>query len=337
MTKVDIISIAKALNLSKSTVSRAFQDNSDINPQTKERILNYARTLNYRPNHYASQMRGQRSNTIAVVVPELANNFFTQIIQGVEVVAKAHGYHVLIFVTDDDLNKEKEFVTSISNGKVDGVLMSVTGEGQDHSYLDGIDFKKMPMVFFDRVYDDVPLSRIVTDDYQSSFLATEHLIQMGCVKIAYLVVNKEESIGKTRYLGYRDALLKYDIVLDDELVVNCTNSYEDNDIIISDLIKDIQPDGIFASVERLAFSTYYVCNRLGVSIPQDLKVVAFSSLQIASLLSPPLTTIVQPAEEMGREAASLLLTYLDGDGLYNGPQEVVLNSSLVARVSSLKS
>ncbi len=337
MTKVDIISIAKALNLSKSTVSRAFQDNSDINPQTKERILNYARTLNYRPNHYASQMRGQRSNTIAVVVPELANNFFTQIIQGVEVVAKANGYHVLIFVTDDDLNKEKEFVTSISNGKVDGVLMSVTGEGQDHSYLAGIDFKKMPMVFFDRVYDDIPLSRIVTNDYQSSFLATEHLIQMGCVKIAYLVVNKEESIGKTRYLGYRDALLKYDIALDDKLVVNCTNSYEDNEVIISDLIKHIHPDGIFASVERLAFSTYYACNRLGVSIPQDLKVVAFSSLQIASLLSPPLTTIVQPAEEMGREAASLLLTYMEGNGLYNAPQEVVLNSSLVARVSSLKS
>lgn len=334
MTKIDIISIAKALSLSKSTVSRAFKENSDINPQTRERILTFARELNYRPNHYASQMRGQRSKTIAVVVPELANNFFTQIIQGAEVIAKENGYHVLIFVTDDDLNKEKEFVTSISNGKVDGVLMSVTGEGQDHSYLSNIDFKKMPMVFFDRVYDDVPLSRIITDDYQSSFMATMHLIKAGCRRIAYLVVNKEESIGKTRYLGYKDALEQEGIPFEDDLVVDCSNSYEENDSILSTFIEEVRPDGIFASVERLAFSTYYVCHRMRVSIPNDLKIIAFSSLQIASLLSPGLSTIEQPADEMGREAARLLLTYLEGADICGEPQEVVLSSKLVVRTSS---
>lgn len=335
MSKVDIISIAKALNLSKSTVSRAFKDNSDINTKTKARILALAKELNYRPNHYASQMRGQKSNTIAVVVPELANNFFTQIIQGVETIGKENGYHVLIFVTDDDLDKEREFVTSISNGRVDGVLMSVAGEGKDHSYLQNIDFNKMPIVFFDRVYDDVPLPRIITDDYQSSFDATEHLIKSGCQRIAYLVVNKEESIGKNRYLGYKDALAKYDIDYRDELVVNCNNSYDDNEVIISNLISHVAVDGIFASVERLAFSTYYVCQRLGVVIPDELKIIAFSSLQIAPLLSPGLSTVTQPAEEMGREAAKMLLQFLDTDGISITPKEVILHSELVIRRSSL--
>lgn len=334
MTKIDIISIAKALNLSKSTVSRAFKENSDISQQTRDRILAFARELNYRPNHYASQMRGQRSKTIAVVVPELANNFFTQIIQGAEEVAKQKGYHILIYVTDDDLNKERDFVTSISNGKVDGVLMSVAGEGQDYSYLKGIDFEKMPMVFFDRVYEDIPLSKIVTDDYQSSYKATNHLLQVGCRRIAYLVVNKEESIGKTRFMGYKEALEQAGLPLEDELIVDCSNSYEENDLILSDLISNVKPDGILASVERLAFSTYYVCHRMQVSIPQDLKVIAFSSLHIASLLSPSLSTVVQPAEDIGREAARLLLDYLEGRKSIENPEEIVLLSKLMIRCSS---
>lgn len=334
MSRVDIISIAKALNLSKSTVSRAFKENSGINLQTKARILALAKELNYRPNHYASKMRGQRSNTIAVVVPELANNYFTQIIQGAETIAQENGFHILIFVTGDDINKEREFITSISNGKVDGVLMSVAGEGQDHSYLHNIDFKRMPIVFFDRVYDDILLSRIITDDYQSSFKATAHLIAIGCTRIAYLVVNKEESIGKNRYLGYKDALASNNIPYCDELVVDCSNSYDENDIILANLISKIRPDGIFASVERLAFSTYYVCNRLTVRIPEDIKIIAFSSLHIASLLSPGLSTISQPAQEMGREAAKLLLKHLSSPESVVDFEEIVLHSALEIRASS---
>lgn len=335
MGKIDIISIAKTLNLSKSTVSRAFKENSGINLQTKERILTLARELNYRPNHYASQMRGQRSNTLAVIVPELANNYFTQIIQGAEAIAQENGFHVLIFVTHDDVNKEREFVTSISNGKVDGVLMSVAGEGQDHSYLHNIDFKRMPIVFFDRVYDDIPLSRVITDDYESSFKATAHLIDAGCKRIAYLVINKEESIGKKRYIGYRDALAENGISYDDELVVNCSNSYEENDKILTDLLLDVPLDGIFASVERLAFSTYYVCNRLGIEIPGKLKIIAFSSLHIASLLSPGLSTISQPAQEIGKEAAKLLLKQLHANNQIIDVEEIILSSQLHIRASSL--
>lgn len=334
MSKVDIKSIAKALNLSKSTVSRAFQSNSDINPNTRARILSYANEVNYRPNHYASNLREQKSKTIAVVVPELENNYFTQIIKGAEQIAKEAGYHTLVYATDDNVCKEREFVTSISNGKVDGVLMSVVGEGHDHSYLFNIDLVKMPIVFFDRLYDDVSIPGITTDDYQSSFEATEHLIQEGCKSIAFLVIDKEHSIGKERCMGYTDALKKHQLPVREELIVNCSNSYTENFVIITDLLTTDKPDAVFASVERLAFSTYYVCNHLGMSIPDQLKVVAFSSLQIAELLSPPLSTIVQPAEQIGREAARLLLKNLKNPNPIPSTDQIVLKSELKIRKSS---
>lgn len=334
MSKVDIISIAKALNLSKSTVSRAFQEKSDINPNTRNRILAYANEVNYRPNHYASNLREQKSKTIAVVVPELENNYFTQIIKGAEEIAKREGYHILIYATDDDINKEREFITSISNGKVDGVLMSVVGERDNHSYLHNIDLVKMPIVFFDRVYDDVDITKIVTDDYKSSFDATEHLLLGGCTSIAYLVVVKDHSIGKERALGYKDALKKHNIAIQEELIVDCSNSYDENFNIIKEVLINHKPDAVFASVERLAFSTYFVCNDLDLNIPRDLKVVAFSSLQIAELLSPPLSTVTQPAEQIGQEAAKLLLNKLKGEQQELDTNTIVLKSELRIRKSS---
>lgn len=335
MSKIDIVSIAKALNLSKSTVSRAFQEKSDINPNTRSRILAYANELNYRPNHYASNLREQKSKTIAVVVPELANNYFTQIIRGAEKVAKQAGYHTLVFSTDDDVNKEKEFITSISNGKVDGVLMSVVGEAADHSYLNNIDANKLPIVFFDRVYDDIDFPKIITDDFKSSFEATEHLILGGCEKIAYLVIDKQHSIGKERYLGYLEALKKHNIEFVNDYVIDCSNSYEDNFKIISDFLIKNKPEAIFASVERLAFSTYYVCKSLNLNIPLDLKLVAFSSLEIAELLCPPLSSIVQPAENIGIQAANILFDKLDNHIDESQAIQIVLNSDLIIRKSSL--
>lgn len=334
MSKIDIIQLAKLLKLSKSTVSRAFRDNTDINPITKARVLDMARQLNYRPNHYASNLREQKSRTIAVVIPELANNYFAQIIQGVEKVARTKGYHVLIFVTDDDLEKERDFVTSVSNGRVEGVLMSVSGESKNHSYLQAIDFQQLPIILFDRIYDDIDLPKIVTDDYQSSFLATEHLLENGCKRVAYFVVDKDQSIGKNRCLGYTDALKKHHFAVEDQLIVDCSNSYEENEFLIEKAIKDLKPDGILASVERLAFSTYSICHRLQIPIPAAIKMVAFSSLEIAPLLNPSLSTVTQPAVEIGERGAAMLLQQLSGEPLKTPFEKIVLKSSLVVRRSS---
>lgn len=337
MDSINIKKLAEALNLSTSTISRAFRDNSDINALTKELILAKAKELNYQPNHYASNLREQKSKTIAVIVPELANNYFSQAIHGIERVARENGYHILIYVTDDDYSKEVNFIRHLHNGRADGIIMSVSGEANDHNYLNKFGAKRLPLVFFDRIYEDIETPRVVTNDYNSSFLATEHLIEQGCTRIAYLVVNKSLSIGKTRMQGYIDALAKYNLPFEENLIVDCSNSYEENSIIIKAALKELIPDGVFTSVERLAFATYYACYDLNISIPNDVKIISFSSLEIAPLLNPSLTTITQPATEIGTESAKMLFDILASKGDKKLPSELVLQSKIIMRNSTSNS
>lgn len=339
MNHINIKKLAKALNLSTSTVSRAFRNNSDINKETKERILAKARELNYEPNHYASNLRERKSKTIAVIVPELANNFFLQAINGLEQVASQKGYHILIYLTGDDYDKEISFINHLHNGRVDGIIMSVSGEAaREHSYLYKLKTKNIPLIFFDRIYEDIEASHVTSDDYESSFKATEHLIQRGCKRIAFLVIHKNLSIGKTRFQGYLDALQKHHINYADDLVVDCSNNPDENFTILSQAITTLKPDGLFASVERIAISCYYVLQDLKLAIPQDIKIISFSSLEIADLLNPSLTTITQPAFEMGTAAAQLLFKALETENGQEVKQEqVVLQSKLVQRKSTAPS
>ena len=334
MENINIKQLAKALNLSTSTVSRAFRDNSDINKETKERILAKAKEFHYQPNHYASNLREQRSKTIAVIVPELGNNFFSQAIHGIEGIAREKGYHILIYATGDDYEKEVSFIQHLHNGRADGIIMSVSGEANDHTYLNELANKRLPLVFFDRVYEDINTPRVITNDYDSSFSATRHLIKQGCSRIAYLVINKNLSIGKTRMQGYLDALAKYNIPYDDRLIIDCSNSYKENHAILKKMLKVLKPDGVFTSVERLAFATYYACYDLDIKIPEQVKVIGFSSLVIAPLLNPALTTITQPATQIGVEAAMLLFKMLESPESVDVNKKVVLDSKLIKRRST---
>jgi LacI family transcriptional regulator len=334
MNSINIKKLAKALGLSTSTISRAFRDNSEIKAATKELILAKAKELNYQPNHYASNLRDQKSKTIAVIVPELANNYFSQVINGIERLARENGYHILIYVTDDDFEKEVSFITHLHNGRADGIIMSVSGEANEHDYLNKFGSRRLPLVFFDRVYEDINTPKVITNDYESSFLATEHLIQQGCQRIGYFVIDKALSIGKTRFLGYRDALEKYQLRYDEDLVVDCSNSYDENRVLISNALQTLNLDGVFTSVERLAFATYYACYDLNIQIPNQLKVISFSSLEIASLLNPSLTTITQPAIKIGEESAKLLFHLLSDNRDKNLSQNVVLESKIIVRNST---
>ncbi|MBC7617000.1 MAG: LacI family DNA-binding transcriptional regulator [Pedobacter sp.] len=334
MDNVNIKKLANALQLSTSTVSRAFRDNSDINAATKVRILAMAKEMNYQPNHYASNLREQKSKTIAVIVPELGNNYFSLAIQGIERVASEKGYHILVYATNDQFEKEVSFIQHLHNGRADGIIMSVTGEANDHNYLNELSKKRLPLVFFDRVYEDIITPRVTTNDYESSFTATKHLIDQGCKRIAYLAVNKALSIGKTRMQGYIDALKKFKLPFHEELIIDCTNNYSENIEHLKQSFSILKPDGVFTSVERLAFATYYACYDLNISIPNDLKVIGFSSLEIAPLLNPALSTITQPALELGKAAASLLFKLLENPTTTPVTSHVILNSKLIKRHST---
>jgi LacI family transcriptional regulator len=333
---VNIKWLARELNLSIATVSRALQDSYMVSEETKQRVLDLAKKANYRANPYASSLRRQKSKTIAVVIPEIANNFFSLAINGIDEVAQKNNYHMLIYLTHDSLEREISITQHLLNGRVDGVLISVSSETNTFNHLVELKKSNIPVVFFDRVCNEIDTVKITTDDYQSGFNATEHLIQNGCKRIAYLQISKHLSIGQKRFKGYIDALNKHDLPQDDSLVIlGSMNADENHAHIKKMLASKKRPDGVFASVESLAISVYDVCQELGLRIPEDVKVISFSNLATAALLAPSLTTITQPAFAIGKEAATSLFQMLKNNkGLIR--RNIVLASTLVARASTRK-
>ena len=334
MDAVNLKELARQLNLSVSTVSRALHDSYEISQETKDRVLQLATQLNYQPNPYASSLRKQKSKTIAVVVPEINNNFFSLAINGISSVAQEKDYHVLIYFTHENLQQEISIARHLQSGRVDGVLISLSSETNNVEHLTDLRERGVPIVFFDRVAESMDTAAITTDDYESGFKATEHLIEQGCRSIAYLLISKNLSIGTRRMQGYKDALQKHNIQHDESLIVHGTNDSTENYSLVKKLLnKKDRPDGIFASVEKLAIASYHVCNDLGLNIPCDVKIISFCNLETASLLKPSLTTITQPAFNIGKRAAVILFKTLEKKKAANN-EKIVLVSELVVRDST---
>jgi LacI family transcriptional regulator len=337
MSAVNIKQLAQQLDLSISTVSRALNDNYDISPQTRKKVLELAKKLNYQPNPHASSLRRHTSKTIAVVVPEIANNFFALAINGIQFAAREKGYHVLIYVTNENDKIESESLKHLQSGRVDGLLISVSNKTINDDDLLQIQKQGLPIVFFDRVRDEFETPKVTTDDFESGFKAAEHLIQQGCKRIAYLQISKNLSIGIKRMSGYLEALNQYNLRQDKKLIIDCVDDKEKNYTLIESLLKSKErPDGIFASVEHLAITSYLVCRNLKLVIPKDIKIISFSNLEAASLLNPSLTTITQPAFDIGREAATILLKALTKKGFKLTNSKLVLPSRLIQRESTAK-
>jgi LacI family transcriptional regulator len=337
MGAVNIKQLAKQLGLSISTVSRALNDTYDISPKTKQKVLEMAERLNYQPNPHASSLRRHKSKTIAVVVPEIANNFFALAINGIQSAAREKGFHVLIYVTNENDKIEDESLNHLRNGRVDGLLISVSNKTIVDDTLYKIQQEGIPVVFFDRVRDDFESAKVTTDDFDSGFKATEHLVKQGCKKIAYLQISKKLSIGMNRMKGYQAALEKYNLPADNGLIIDCVDNKEENYIKIKALLNSKgRPDGIFASVEHLAITSYIVCKDLNLNIPKDVKILSFSNLETASLLNPSLTTITQPAFEIGKQAATILLKALTKKSFTLADTKVVLPSDLIIRDSTAR-
>lgn len=322
------------LHLSIATVSKALRDCHDISKETKERVVALARELNYQPNPHASSLRQLKSKTIAVILPEIANNYFTLAINGIESIAQEKGYHVLIYTTQESYEKEVAMTRLLLSGRVDGVLISLSGAISERAHLEALQRKGVPIVFFDRVSEDFNTVSITTDDYESACKATTHLIQQGCQKIAHLKISENLSIGNKRLNGHLKALKDHKRPVDEALIVGCTNDDTVNFELITKLLQEQKPDGIFASVERFALSAYEACQHLGMVIPDDVKVIGFSNLKTAPLLKPSLSTITQPAFDIGREAATILFQALEKKHFELKKKNIVLKSVLIQRDST---
>jgi len=327
--------LAKELNLSISAVSKALRDSHEISAVTKVAVLAKAKELNYQVNPFASSLRKQKSKTIAVVLPEIDNLFFALAINGIESIAQEKGYHVLIYLTHEDNQKEISITQLLQNGRVDGIMMSLSSRTSDLKHLQELKDKEIPLVFFDRVADQIDVPKVTTDDYLSGIKATEHLIEKGCDKIAFLSISNNLSISNKRKNGYIDSLLKHQMTISEDYILQCSQDDEMNKSIIANMLKKKnRPNGIFASVEKLALISYEVCNELNLKIPEDVKVIGFSNLYTAGLLNPSLTTITQPAYDIGKEAANILFKLIEKRGNQIIPEQSVLKSILVERNSS---
>lgn len=335
MGNVTIKMLAKQLNLSTAAISKALKDSHEISAATKQRVLDLANALNYTPNPYASSLRRRKSKTIAVVLPEVADSFFSLAINGIEAIAEEKGYHVLIYLTHESFLREQAILKDFQSRRVDGVLMSITSETATYQHIQSLHDKEMPIVFFDRVCDEVNTARITTDDYESSYKATQHLIDAGCKNLCFLSISNSLSISNKRKEGFQKALA--DNKLEDKYsdLVICGNNTEDNYQMIKSVLLNAQkPDGIVASVEKLTTDIYLACKELNLNIPKDVKVVSFSNLSAATILNPSLTTITQPAYNMGKVAATVLFKALEKKNFILKNESQVIASELIIRESS---
>jgi len=329
---ITIKTLAKELNISIGTVSKALSDSYEISQDTKQRVWDLAKRLKYERNPAASNLRSQKTKTIAVIIPEIANNFFSLAINGIEEIARQRGYHVLIYQTHENTELEIAFTDSLLNGRVDGILISVSSDTNNNAHFTDL-VTRMPTVFFDRVFEDIDAVRITTDDYDSAYEATCHLIECGCKKIAYLGALNNLNTGKQRMAGYKDALEKHRLTFNHGLIVDSHRDEAENYDRIKNLMLNEKPDAVISSIEDLALPCYYVCKEIGINIPRDLKIISFSNLNTAPLLNPSLTTITQPAFEMGKEAAGILFRILDKKHL-DPNESITLKSMLIKRDST---
>ena len=335
MSEINIRELAKELNLSIGTVSKALRNSHEISAQTKEKVFALAKQRNYVPNLYASSLRRKKSNTIGIVVPEIADSFFSHAIKGIEHIAQEKGYHVLIYLTEESFLREQSVLKEFKSGRVDGVLMSISSETSNNTHIKELKDENTPLVLFDRAADEIETTKIITDDFESSYKATEHLIKRGCKKIYYLSISMHLSINHKRIQGFLKALADHNIKAGKENIVQCTNDNKNNNLILENVFKNNNPpDGVIASVEKLTTPVYLICRELKINIPRDLKIISFSNSEAAPILNPSLTTVTQPAFEMGKQAAIILFKAIEKKNYRMLNENIVLTSSLLIRDST---
>lgn len=334
MDQVTLKTLAKELNVSTSTISRALRGSHEISLETQKKVKDLAEKLGFIPNAYASSLRQSKSKTIAVIIPEIENHFFSQAMKGVEEIAQKKHYHVLIYLTNEDYNKEKEILKVLRNGRVDGFMISVSNTTRDFQHIKELADTGLPLVCFDRVADSIDVPKVTTDDQQSAEMATTHLLERGCKRIAYLSMAEQLSISNHRKIGYINALQKKGLA-EEAMIIECGTEDQVNRKIIIQLLKGKKkPDAIFAAVEKLAINTYEVCRELNIEIPDKLKVIGFSNLPAASLFSPSLSTIIQPAREIGKEATAVLFKLIEKKPLLKSEKKQSFPSTIISRRST---
>jgi len=333
---VTIADIARKLNTTSATVSRALNDHPAISIKTKQKVLKTAAQLNYRRNTVASSLRSGQTGIIGVIIPSAEINFFGSVVHGIESMANQHGYNILIYQSNESWEHEQKGIETFLNARVDGIMVSMAKEANDYAHFINVKKTKTPIVFFDRAHDALNIDAVVVDDHKAAFMATEHLINNGYKRVAHISGPLHINIFKARFQGYKDALKKHGIVYDPKLLFK-------GDVSISSGVQAIEkflqlpnpPDAVFAVEDFTALGAMQELKRHHVLIPGEFGVIGFANERFGEYITPSLSTIDQQTVKMGEEAFTLLYKLIGNKGKKElAVQTTVLEPIPVYRESS---
>ncbi len=335
--RITLKNIAKEFGVSISTVSKALKGSHEISEEVRERIQAYADYYNYKPNNLALQLRNQKTSVIGVIIPEIVHHFFSTVIDGIEQYANEKGYNVMVCVSNESYEKEVLNFSLLANGSVDGLIVSVareTQKNQKYSHFEALTKDEFPLVLFDRIIDEIECDKVVIDDVSGGFKAANHLIDVGCKRIALLTTEDYVSVGALRKEGYIKALASRGMLIDEGLIYKLDDKMELRPQIEKVFDVPNPPDAILAVNEIYAANALIVAKERGFSIPEDIAIIGFTSGLISAFTSPPLTCVEQHGFLMGKQAAELLINRIE----HTAPlafQKEVISTNLKIRKSTL--
>nr|WKN34821.1 LacI family DNA-binding transcriptional regulator [Tunicatimonas sp. TK19036] len=335
MKRISITDIARELNVTPSTVSRALNGGPRISDKTRASVLELARQWGYRPNPLAKGLVSRKTFNLGLIIPEFTHHFFNQVLRGIESFAVAKGYHLIICTSDNEYEKEKKSVQTLLDLRVDGFLVALGNNTQNFDHFLDILSLESPLIFIDRTCEDIETSYVITDDFNGAFQATEYLISSGCRQIVYVQGPTHISTTFNRFVGYQEALKKANIPYREEYVVDGSNTQTLRKKL-REILQTHPVDAVFAHNDYLAHEAFAVLKEQGRQVPKDVLLMGYANEPISEYMSPQLSTVQQPAFEMGKCAAELLIQQLESGQIQQELSTQCIPTSLVLRESTAR-
>ncbi len=338
-SKITLKKIAKEFDVSISTVSKALKDSHEISEEVREKIKAFAKYYHYRPNSLAVNLRNQKTKTIGVIIPQIVHHFFSKVISGIEHIANEKGYNVMICLSNESYEKEVLNMEMLANGVVDGIIVSVakqTEEKADYTHFKELINNGIPLVLFDRKIDEIKCNKVLVDDFGGGYMAAQHLIDIGCKKVAIVTTPNHVTVGNIRKEGYIKALEDNDIDVNENFIIKVNEEHS-----IAEQIKEIfehsdLPDGIFAVNEIYAATAVKIAKNRGLNVPDDVAIMGFTDGLISEFSSPQLTTVAQHGFTMGEKSMEILLDELNHQDADYQYKTNIISTDIVIRESTKK-
>lgn len=339
--KITLKDIARELDVSISTVSKALKNSREISKDTKDKVKAFAKLYSYKPNIIALSLKQRRTKNIGVIIPDIVHHFFTTVFRGIELYADSKGYNVIACVSDESFDKEVINMELLANGSIDGFIMALSAETQlknDVNHLKEIINQGMPLVLFDRITDEIICDKVILNDFEASYLAVKKLICNGRKRIALITTESYFNVSEKRAQGYYKALKDHELELDENLILRLPYQFE-NETKSETFFKSNKIDAVLCVNEIFAVRAMKTAQKNGLKIPEDISFIGFTDGILSKLATPTLTSIAQHGEKMGKMAARMLIEKIERDDDLEVEEETfrteVIEATLIERESTI--